>query len=302
MSYEKLLRERLNELTKADQNDPRYRFWIEYDIRAIERGKRVIDALKPFCSLKNAMILDVGCGTGGIAIAFALTGAKVVASDPSKVDVSVGSVRASEEKVEVEWLVSKGEDTPFMDSSFDVIVCNDVIEHVESPKALAKELYRLLKNKGILHLTTPNKYSPYNILWDDHTGLPFITLMPRSLQDYYLKLSGLSDKGLPYALRPLGYSRLRKMLTDAGFKIYENLLEEDIKKKVFHSQTDILRASRSSRRPEVTKILATSLKLWFKAFKGLGMPNLWWGMMKTVYPSLVFIGIKDESANDKEDT
>ena len=42
MSYEKLLRERLNELTKVDQNDPRYRFWIEYDIRAIERGKRVI--------------------------------------------------------------------------------------------------------------------------------------------------------------------------------------------------------------------------------------------------------------------
>jgi hypothetical protein len=46
MSYEKLLRERLNGLTKADQNDPRYRFWIECDIRAIERGKRIIEALK----------------------------------------------------------------------------------------------------------------------------------------------------------------------------------------------------------------------------------------------------------------
>ena len=294
MSYEKLLRERLKELTKIDQNDPRYKFWIEYDIRAIERGKKIIEALKPFLSVKGARISDIGCGTGGIAIAFALSGAKVVASEPSKGDLSIGSIRASEEKVEVDWLVSKGECSPFADSSFDVIICNDVIEHVDSPKALAKELYRLLKNKGILHLTTPNKYSPYNILWDDHTGLPFITLMPRSLQDYYLKLSGLSDKGLPYALRPLGYSRLRKMLTDAGFKIYENLLEEDIKKKVFHSQTDILRASRSSRRPEMTKILATSLKLWFKAFKGLGMPNLWWGMMKRVYPSLVLTGVKEE--------
>ena len=302
MSYEELVEGRLNKLTKIDHNDPRYKFLIEYDIRAIDRGKQITEILKTFVDLEDSKILDIGCGTGGIAIAFALGDARVVASDPDKSALRICYARASEEKVEVDWLVSKGECSPFADSSFDVIICNDVIEHVDSPKALAKELYRLLKNKGILHLTTPNKYSPYNILWDDHTGLPFITLMPRSLQDYYLKLSGLSDKGLPYALRPLGYSRLRKMLTDAGFKIYENLLEEDIKKKVFHSQTDILRASRSSRRPEMTKILATSLKLWFKAFKGLGMPNLWWGMMKTVYPSLVFIGIKDESANDKEDT
>ena len=294
MSYEKLLRERLTELTKIDQNDPRYKFWIEYDIRAIERGKRIIETLKPFRSLKNAMTLDIGCGTGGIAIAFALNGAKVVASDPGKSALKIGAVRASEEKEEVEWLISKGENSPFVDSSFDLIICNDVIEHVESPKGLAKELYRLLKNKGILYLTSPNKYSPYNIFWDDHTGLPFITIMPQSLQDYYLKLSGLSEKGLPYALKPLGYSRLIKVLAGAGFKIYENLLEEDIRKKVFHSQTDILHSARSSRRPEVTKILATSLKLWFNAFRVMGMTDLWWGLMKRVYPSLVLIGIKEE--------
>lgn len=302
MNYEELLKQRLNSLTKIDEKDLRYKFWIEYDVRAIERGKRIIEALKPFLSVKNAKILDIGCGSGGIAIAFALGDAAVVASDPDKSALRIGSARASEEKVEVEWLVSKGESIPFVNSSFDLIICNDVIEHVESPNGLAKELYRLLKNRGVLYLTTPNKHSPYNILWDDHTGLPFITLMPKSLQDYFVKFSGLSEGGLPFILRPLGYSRLRKVLGGAGFKINENLLEEDIKKKVFYSKTDLLRSARSSRRPGLTKILATSLKLSFKVFRGIGLTDFWWGIIKRAYPSLTFVGTKEKrnKANDEE--
>jgi 2-polyprenyl-3-methyl-5-hydroxy-6-metoxy-1,4-benzoquinol methylase len=301
MSYEELLKERLNGRTKIDQTDPRYKFWIEYDIRAIERGKKIIEALKPFLSVKGARISDIGCGTGGIAIAFALNGAKVVASDPDKSALRIGSARASEEKVEVEWLVSKGESIPFVDSSFDLIICNDVIEHVESPNGLAKELYRLLKNRGIFYLTTPNKHSPYNILWDDHTGLPLITLMPKPLQDYFVKFSGLSERGLPFILRPLGYSRLRKVLEDAEFTIYESLLEEDIKKKVFRSQTDILRSARSSRRPNVTKILANSLRLSFKVFRGMGLTDLWWGIMKRAYPTLTFVGTKEKGTKENDE-
>ncbi|MHC1635121.1 MAG: class I SAM-dependent methyltransferase [Candidatus Methanospirareceae archaeon] len=294
MGYMELLKERLDKLTRIDRNDPRYKFWVEYDIRAIERGRRIIEALKPFLRGKRVKILDIGCGTGGIAIAFALDGAEVVASDPDETALKIGFERALEEKAEVEWVIAMGEKSPFVDSSFDVIICNDVIEHVESVRGLVAELYRLLKKGGILYLTTPNKYSLYNILWDDHTGLPFITLMPKSLQDIMVKFSGLSEKGLPFILRPVGYSQLKRILEGIGFKVHENLLEADIKRKIFYSQTDILRSARSSRRPMVTKMLAILLKLCFKALKGLGMTDLWWGTMKRIYPTLIFIGVKGE--------
>jgi SAM-dependent methyltransferase/uncharacterized protein YbaR (Trm112 family) len=44
---------------------------------------------------------------------------------------------------------------PFNDSLFDVVICIDVLEHVENPALMISELARVLKNDGILILSTP---------------------------------------------------------------------------------------------------------------------------------------------------
>jgi len=45
------------------------------------------------------------------------------------------------------------------DSSFDVIVSSEVIEHLENPRFIAREWFRLLKPGGILLFSTPNNDS-----------------------------------------------------------------------------------------------------------------------------------------------
>lgn len=47
---------------------------------------------------------------------------------------------------------------PFADNSYDVVINTQVIEHVESPVAMLKELRRVLKPNGKLFLTAPQGY------------------------------------------------------------------------------------------------------------------------------------------------
>ena len=44
------------------------------------------------------------------------------------------------------------------DKTIDIVLCFDVIEHIENPNSLLQEIGRILKDKGILILSTPNKY------------------------------------------------------------------------------------------------------------------------------------------------
>ena len=47
------------------------------------------------------------------------------------------------------------QNTPFPDETWDLIICNHVLEHVEDYKKSLKELKRILKKDGILELTVP---------------------------------------------------------------------------------------------------------------------------------------------------
>jgi len=47
-------------------------------------------------------------------------------------------------------------DAPFLNNSFDVVICRELIEHVPSPEKLLSEIWRLLRPDGYALITTPN--------------------------------------------------------------------------------------------------------------------------------------------------
>jgi 2-polyprenyl-3-methyl-5-hydroxy-6-metoxy-1,4-benzoquinol methylase len=78
----------------------------------------------------------------------------------------------------------KLEDASFEDASFDVIYCHHVIEHVEDPHSVMKNLSRMLKKGGIMVIGAPNidsfvsnrfkgNYrllgSPHVVMWNKNT-------------------------------------------------------------------------------------------------------------------------------------
>ena len=49
------------------------------------------------------------------------------------------------------FLKGRGEELPFEDKSFDIIILANVLDHVESPKKVLSEVKRVLKDNGIFH-------------------------------------------------------------------------------------------------------------------------------------------------------
>jgi len=135
--------------------------------------------------IRDKEVLDMGCGNGGISVAFALRGADVVGFDLSSHRVGTSILRAKDHGVNVQFIVDNGEKMSFKDNSFDVVVCNALIEHVFNPDKLASEISRVLKPGGILFLDTPSRYSVLQLISDTHYALFGISIMPRWLAAYY---------------------------------------------------------------------------------------------------------------------
>lgn len=57
----------------------------------------------------------------------------------------------------VSFSVGNFEELPYQDSFFDIIICGEVLEHLEHPEACLSEIKRVLNNDGTAIITTPNE-------------------------------------------------------------------------------------------------------------------------------------------------
>ena len=166
-------------------NSPRKEAWYKGSLHQVSHGHRIADMVSRHLDIKDKKVLDIGCGDGGISVAFALRGADIVGIDldPDRIETSV--LRAKDHRVDVKFFIDNAEKMSLNDNSFDVVVCNALIEHVFNPEKLAREIGRVLKTGGILFLDTPSRYSVLQLISDTHYGLFGISIMPRWLAAYY---------------------------------------------------------------------------------------------------------------------
>ena len=97
-------------------------------------------------------ILDIGCGTG--------YGTKILYDKGNEVYGVDNSEKAIEYAKKVypgpKYVCCSAENLPFNDNFFDAITAFEVIEHVGNPEKALEEMYRILKKKGDLFISTPN--------------------------------------------------------------------------------------------------------------------------------------------------
>jgi len=104
-----------------------------------------------------ARTLDIGCGGGFLAEAFAVLGGQVTGVDPSPVSIAAARAHAASQGLHVGYLVGAGEALPFADAAFDVACCCDVLEHVADVDRVVSETARVLKPGGLYLFDTINR-------------------------------------------------------------------------------------------------------------------------------------------------
>lgn len=106
-------------------------------------------------------ILDLGCGQGHITerIRQALKSAEITG-----LDYSVSAIEyAHEHFPEIDFAVGDAYESPYARGFFDVVVCNNLWEHVPDPLFLLSKIKRIIRPGGYLVVSTPSRYRIANL-------------------------------------------------------------------------------------------------------------------------------------------
>jgi 2-polyprenyl-3-methyl-5-hydroxy-6-metoxy-1,4-benzoquinol methylase len=114
-------------------------------------------------------------------------------------------------------------DLIYEQNSFDVAICSQVYEHVLDANILMSEMFRVLKPGGIVYFAAGNRI----MLNEPHYNLPLLSVIPRPLAHFYLKITG---KGDFYYEKHLTYWGLRKLVSGFQVSDYTPLILSDPQK------------------------------------------------------------------------
>lgn len=140
------------------------------------KGRAILNVLKRVVgdSVLNGNWLDIGCGSGGISAELSIQANYVTGIDPEPWqrwdDYQRDRLNLTFKKMgyqEMEALLGE--------CSMDVVICNQVYEHVDNPDALLQQIYRVLKPGGCCYFAGPNLWWPI----EPHVHWAFVHWLPR---------------------------------------------------------------------------------------------------------------------------
>ncbi|HEX5353772.1 MAG TPA: class I SAM-dependent methyltransferase [Rhodanobacteraceae bacterium] len=155
--------------------------------------------------------MDIGCGSGGIAAAIAPHVRRMIGVDP---EPWVRWQNFGAQHANLEFHVGSYRDLENLlgGDSIDVVICNQVYEHVDDPDALLASIHRVLKDDGVCYFAGPN------LLWpiEPHVFWPFVHWLPRRFAQRAMHLLG-SRRANELDAWSWSYWRLVRAFRRAGF-------------------------------------------------------------------------------------
>ena len=158
-------------------------------------------------TLSAAPFLDLGCGPGQLLAAASLEGRPGVGIDIGLEWLLIAQKVIREAGGRPVLAAACAEALPLETGRWGAVVALDVIEHVDDPSAMLREVDRVLTPEGRFALATPNRFS---LAPETHTGVWGVGFLPRRFQEPYVRWRARRD----YDVRLLGASDIARMLRE----------------------------------------------------------------------------------------
>lgn len=126
---------------------------------------------------KDKSVLDIGCGAAGKTIFYASKGVKKIIGIEILGKYKEEALDLAKEynmEDKFEFVTGDASNMPFENETFDTIIMNDAMEHVDKPEEVLEECYRILKQDGTLYLNFPPYNHPYGAHLSDAIGIPWV--------------------------------------------------------------------------------------------------------------------------------
>lgn len=182
---------------------------------------RIIGTLFETGWQRDGKVLDCGCGEGEVG-SFLLR--RLQTDSVLGIDISQDKLKLAD-TLGIKTVCAdfdRNRNLPFKDSSFDLVFCNHVLEHMIDPDHLLEEIYRILKSGAMLVLATPNLAAWYNriiLLLGFQPHFTEVSLSHNVGKLYFGSLSKESKSALGGHIRLFTYPALKQVLGLHNFSI-----------------------------------------------------------------------------------
>ena len=156
-----------DELEACDEYSASDPYTVETNLDSEFHKRRIectLELIKDAIQTTQGMpkILDLGCGQGHITdrIHEAYPGAEI-----SALDYSVSAIEyAVDHFAKIAFDVANVYKLPYASSYFDIVVCNNLWEHVPDPLSILQGISRIINPRGFLIISTPSRYRLENLI------------------------------------------------------------------------------------------------------------------------------------------
>lgn len=215
-------------------------FWWNQDYVALLARRWRLDQVR--------MALDVGCGVGHwsrVILPHLPAEARLFGIDREPEWVKEAAARAERAGfgARTSYRIGEAEKIPFHDGLFDLVTCQTVLIHVRDPKAVLREMMRVLKPGGLLAVVEPNNMAGALVPWSSQFRAPIDEILD-DVRLYLVATRGKENLGegndsigemIPGYASEVGFTDIDVYLNDRAsplFPPYPGRAQEVLKEQV----------------------------------------------------------------------
>ncbi|UYE95887.1 hypothetical protein KNLIENLN_00075 [Sinorhizobium phage NV1.1.1] len=198
----------------------------EFALTNRDRGRALVERLSNHgININGAKVLDVGCAYGGNTIEMALAGATAVGVDIDEKWLKLAEMNAEGECSPTFYLCDastrKARSLLQPHGPFDLVIVNDVFEHIFDTAGLLENLSSLMAKGGKLFFQVPNGLAPRFVLSEGHKKVFGISLLAPDYWSHFVKT--------PFHIYYRRWEYFAALFDQYGFNVdlFENINDAD---------------------------------------------------------------------------